>query len=682
MQRHVRFIWICTAALWAVPLAGAFLPGPFTWGFHFLAYLPLPFRIVYALAAAASLILLSREAVARSAERLLARAGANPIPLLAATILIFLVAAVALRVAVPLLGDSFIAIKLYENRAGGPPFLPNSHYPIAFFYFFSIMKWMGSFSFPRIMDAFLVGEMILGAGFIAAVWYTARTVFDDARMQAVAFFLLVFLPALQLYFGYVEIYAASQFFLSVYLLGAALTLKQKLPFVVLPSLFLLLVLAHYLNLLLLPSLLFLALAEYRRNGTRSLGTGLAAAAAVALAAYSLAGIEASSLLPAPRHSPFLSITAVEDIYQAYTLFSVYHGIDLLNLLFFLFSSGLILVAVALPGGRIFRLPLAAFLAVAVVPVLCFLAVAKFDLPMAQDWDIAAPYAVIVMLLGLLAVRERFGDGAPRLLLLVLPVALFNSFAWFSVNAGTDPSVARASSFIDTRISSQDGTYQSTLHFVEYHLARGDAAEVARAFERFLELYPTDKRGYANYALHLMQFGEGQDATIRALFERWMRLDPSSAEARGRYADFLLDIGHRQYKEGLVIEAGGNFEAAIRLNPSLAEAYNGLGVIYRKSGDLDRAIEFYERAAALDSVNVYAFINLGNLYDDRGDPERAVAYYRKAIRLQPNAADAYYNLGITYERTGSQKESLEALRQAARLGMNDAQQLLRSKGEQW
>jgi tetratricopeptide (TPR) repeat protein len=668
--------------MWLLVLAGSFLPGPLAWGFHFLAYLPVPLRLLYALAGLAGLVLLTRDGAAERAGELLAKASALPVQTLAGAVLAFIAVALALRVAVPLLGDSFIAIKLYENRAAGPAFLPNSHYPAAFFYFFTIMRWLGTFTYPRIMDAFLAGELALGAGYVAILWYLTGALFENARTRTASFLLLLVLPAMQIFFGYVEIYAVSMFFQGLYLLSAALFLKRRAPFYAVTVAFLLLVLSHYLNLLLLPSLLYLAALAYRRDGANSAGIGAAAAAGVALALFSASGVEFASLLPAPRHSPFLSVGAAEDIYQAYPLFSPFHAFDLANLLISAAPAGAVLLVFGLRKEGFTGNPAAVFLASAVIPVVAFFAVAKFDLPMAQDWDIPAPYTLAVTLLGLVLLRDRLAAQTPRVILALALVTALNSFAWFTLNASTQPSLERAAALIDKRISSQDGTYQSTLHFVEYNLARGDTAEVNKAFERFLAMYPADKRGYANYTLHLMQFGEREDAKIRALFERWMELDPAGGEPKDRYADFLLDIGHRDYKEGSLGTAESHFEEAIRLNPAMAEAYNGLGVIARRNGNLDRAIAFYEKAAALDSVNAYAFINLGNLYDDRGASDRAIAYYRKAIALQPNAADAYFNLGVTYARSGDSVRSLEAVRQAARLGMRDAQSYLASKGERW
>jgi tetratricopeptide (TPR) repeat protein len=662
-------------------MAGAFIPGPLTWGIHALAYFPVPVRLLFAAAGIIGLVALMRDDIARRVLDLLGRAAARPALTLAVSIIAFVILAVSLRVSVPLLGDSFIAIKLYENRASGAPFLPNSHYPLAFTYFFSVMRAMGTFTYPSIMDAFLAGEIVLGAGFIAVLWYLTGALVEDARARMAAFLLVSVLPATQLFLGYVEIYAMSMLFLGVYLLCAALFLRRQVPFYAVSLAFLFLVLSHYLNFLLVPSLLYLAAVAYRRDGAQALGIGAGAALAAALALYSVSGVELASLLPAPRHSPFLSIGPPTDLYQAYGLLSPYHGVDLVNLALSAAPAGIALVAFGLRKEAFTGNPAAVFLASAAIPVVAFFAVAKFDLPMAQDWDIPAPYALLVTLLGVLLAARRLGSEAPRALLPLVAVTVLTSTAWFTLNASTQPSLDRASALVDTRLSSQDGTYQSTLHFVEYYLAHDDTARVNEAFERFLALYPADKRGYANYTLHLMQFGSGQDDKIRGLFARWMNLD-SSGEARSAYADFCLDIGHRDYKSGSVATAAAHFEEALGLNPGMAEAYNGLGVIAKRTGDLDRAIAYYEKAAALDSVNAYAFINLGNLYDDRGVPERAIAYYQKAIALQPNAAEAYFNLGVTYARTGDAIRSLEAVRHAARLGHPDAQGDLRSKGETW
>jgi tetratricopeptide (TPR) repeat protein len=47
----------------------------------------------------------------------------------------------------------------------------------------------------------------------------------------------------------------------------------------------------------------------------------------------------------------------------------------------------------------------------------------------------------------------------------------------------------------------------------------------------------------------------------------------------------------------------------------------------KKGDIDKAIEFYKKAASLDPKNINAINGLGHLYFQKGDKEAALKQYK-------------------------------------------------------
>ena len=66
--------------------------------------------------------------------------------------------------------------------------------------------------------------------------------------------------------------------------------------------------------------------------------------------------------------------------------------------------------------------------------------------------------------------------------------------------------------------------------------------------------------------------------------------------------------------------------AITLDQKNAEAYVGRGGVYRAKGDIDRAIEDYDKAISLDSKFAPAYAGRGDAYQAKGDLDRAIADY--------------------------------------------------------
>ncbi len=94
-------------------------------------------------------------------------------------------------------------------------------------------------------------------------------------------------------------------------------------------------------------------------------------------------------------------------------------------------------------------------------------------------------------------------------------------------------------------------------------------------------------------------------------------------------------------------ATANYLKAIEIDPTIAEPYSQLGIIYAQKEDLDTAINYFQQAIALDPNYVDAYYNLGIALTQKADIEGAIASFEQAINLQPDYINAYLNLGLIY-----------------------------------
>ena len=151
-----------------------------------------------------------------------------------------------------------------------------------------------------------------------------------------------------------------------------------------------------------------------------------------------------------------------------------------------------------------------------------------------------------------------------------------------------------------------------------------------------------------------------------------------AEALYRLGDLLARI-----ESGKEKEAEKHFREAIRVDPSHAASYAGLGFLRDREGRHEEASGHYERAFSLDPDNyltcfLYA-TNLGRLAlgnEDEATPIRdetpprllrARELYKKSILLRPNVAEAYAGLGATYiVEAGDLSDGIDALETARRM----------------
>ena len=119
---------------------------------------------------------------------------------------------------------------------------------------------------------------------------------------------------------------------------------------------------------------------------------------------------------------------------------------------------------------------------------------------------------------------------------------------------------------------------------------------------------------------------------------------------------LLEKGKEFYRNDQDTEAAEAFQAALQLDPDLAEAHFRLGLSYEALGKSEEAEAEYKKAVA--SFKKYldqnendseAHYNLGQTYAGLGQYSEAIREYRVATRLKDDDPDIYYDLGEAHTK---------------------------------
>lgn len=128
----------------------------------------------------------------------------------------------------------------------------------------------------------------------------------------------------------------------------------------------------------------------------------------------------------------------------------------------------------------------------------------------------------------------------------------------------------------------------------------------------------------------------------------------------------INLGVAADERGLRGEAIMAYNNALRIAPYSAEVYNNLGIIYYEEGELDKAIENYQKARTLTSNYDYLATiheNLGNAYFKKELLDMAIEEYRQTIQIGGRNANLYNKLGIVYEEKGLIEEAIANFKEA-------------------
>jgi Flp pilus assembly protein TadD len=159
-------------------------------------------------------------------------------------------------------------------------------------------------------------------------------------------------------------------------------------------------------------------------------------------------------------------------------------------------------------------------------------------------------------------------------------------------------------------------------------------------------------------------GEERREEAITSYSKALALDKTSAAAHNGLGILYLRAGEWN-------KAQEQFEAACRLPPTLPEAHTNLGVVLSQLGKLDEAAREHRRAIELAPQLVDAYGNLGQVEIGRGDYARAAECYRNVLRLRPGDVRAMTNLGLVLFREKKFEEALPPLREAVQLDPRSA-----------
>ena len=106
-----------------------------------------------------------------------------------------------------------------------------------------------------------------------------------------------------------------------------------------------------------------------------------------------------------------------------------------------------------------------------------------------------------------------------------------------------------------------------------------------------------------------------------------------------------------------------FDQSLRATPRSLRAYVVLGQRHRENGELDAALDLYERALGHAPDHVPFWIEKGVTLWRMGRLEAAERAFREALALRPDMGQAQMNLGLLLARRGRIEEAERALRKA-------------------
>jgi len=130
---------------------------------------------------------------------------------------------------------------------------------------------------------------------------------------------------------------------------------------------------------------------------------------------------------------------------------------------------------------------------------------------------------------------------------------------------------------------------------------------------------------------------------------------------------FVDLGQVAQQKGQIDEALGYFRKAAAILPGASEAYQALGAFYFPRGNYAEAERYYARAVRADPQDTTAHFALGTCRMKLGDYRRAADEFRAARTVDPSSRIAYQSEARALEALGDSQEASRVRNLAGKVG---------------
>lgn len=185
------------------------------------------------------------------------------------------------------------------------------------------------------------------------------------------------------------------------------------------------------------------------------------------------------------------------------------------------------------------------------------------------------------------------------------------------------------------------------------LSDGKAKLARESLETLLKKYPKEPDLHLILAMTSLKLGDARQAEFH--IRRALQLAPDHVEARTLLGWLNLEV-HKNYTAA--IEA---YRKVVQLRPRSPEAQNNLAVALKKNGELDQALEGFNRALALREDYAEAWSNRGWVHFEQEKWREARQDFERALGLNPQDQGALYGMSRVLKQTRDYAGSQQALR---------------------
>lgn len=187
-----------------------------------------------------------------------------------------------------------------------------------------------------------------------------------------------------------------------------------------------------------------------------------------------------------------------------------------------------------------------------------------------------------------------------------------------------------------------------LNFLEKSITRGDVQDQQiHIYHQLANFWYDSARVFEPYAWYTAEAARLENSEKSLTFAAHLFLDNLRTEE---------NPGLKNWK---ALQAKDLFERSLKVNPANDSSAVGLGAVYLYGGIASpmEGIQKIRQVAEKDPENIYAQMTLGHASIVSGQLDKAIERFEKVLQLQPQNLEAILSIADAYERKGDKANAI-------------------------
>jgi len=156
----------------------------------------------------------------------------------------------------------------------------------------------------------------------------------------------------------------------------------------------------------------------------------------------------------------------------------------------------------------------------------------------------------------------------------------------------------------------------------------------------------DSKDYKKYYYELERYMMDSCSALKVAIYSVEKQNENSVSGNSKAID-LYNLGQKDMEHKDFQQAVMHFEAALKIDPLFAFAWDNLGIAYRYLDNYDKAIEAYSSSLKVDPNGITPLQNIAVAYEYKKQYDKAINAYERLAKLDKNNPEVYYGIGRIY-----------------------------------